>query len=121
MKDFLEKTWKLNRSIVSDDFEKTLQFINERVPLTIHKYPSGSACFDWVIPKKWVIREAYIKDKTGNKVLDWKHNPLHVVIGSLPVNKKISKEELLTRVYVRDDQPDAIPYEFKFYELDWGF
>lgn len=121
MKEFLLKTARLNRSIVSPDFEKTLQIINERVPLTIHKYPSGTPCFDWILPKKWIIRDAFIKDETGAKILDWKNHPLHVVIGSLPVRKNVSKEELLKKVYVSEAYPDAIPYVFKFYELDWGF
>ena len=121
MKDFLSKTAHLNRSIVSEDFEKTLDIINQRIPLTIHRYPTGKKCFDWILPKKWVIRDAYIKDESGRKVLDWKKNPLHVVIGSLPIDKKISREELFKKIYVSDDCPDLIPYKFKFYELDWGF
>ncbi len=97
MKDFLLKTAKLNRSIMSDDFEKTLLIINQRIPLKILKFPTGKKCFDWIIPKKWTIKDAYIKDGTGKKILDWKKNPLHVVIGSLPINKKINKKELLRK------------------------
>lgn len=121
MKDFLLKTAKLNRSIISDDFEKTLNIINKRIPLKILKYKTGKKCFDWVIPQKWVINDAYIKDEAGNTVLDWKKNPLHVVIGSLPVKKRISKKELLNKIYVSEYYPDLIPYQFKFYELGWGF
>jgi len=121
MKDFLSKTAKLNRSIVSEDFEKTLNIIHKRIPLKIHKYPTGTKCFDWILPKKWIIRDAYIKNKTGKKILDWKKNPLHVVIGSLSINKTISKKELLKKIYISDKHPDSIPYIYKFYELEWGF
>lgn len=121
MKDFLSKTANLNRSIISEDFEKTLQIINQRIPLTIFKYPTGSKCFDWVIPKKWIIRDAYIKNDKGERILDWRKNPLHVLIGSLPINKEISREELFKKIYVSDKYSDLIPYQFKFYELDWGF
>src|SRR3989338_2195752 len=103
MRDFLSKTAHLNRSIVSPDFEKTLEIINERIPLAIHKYKSGSACFDWVPPKKWIIRDAFIKDENGKKVVDWKNHPLHVVIGSLPIKKRITKEELLGKIYVSEE------------------
>lgn len=121
MKDFLSKTAHLNRSIVSEDFEKTLDIINRRIPITVLRYPTETKCFDWILPKKWIIRDAYIKDESGQKILDWKKNPLHVVIGSLPIDKKISREELFKKIYVSDDYPDLIPYQFKFYELDWGF
>jgi aminopeptidase-like protein len=121
MEDFLSKTAHLNRAIVSDDFEKTLKIIGKRIPLVIHRYPTGTQCFDWIIPKKWIIRDAYIIDDKGNKILDWKKHPLHVVIGSLPIDKTISREELLKKTYVSETYPNLIPYRFKYYELDWGF
>jgi aminopeptidase-like protein len=121
MKDFLSKTANLNRSIVSEDFEKTLDVINQRIPLIIHKYPTGTECFGWILPKKWIIRDAYIKNEAGEKILDWKKHPLHVIIGSLPVKKTLPREELFKKIYVADDCPDSIPYQFKFYDLDWGF
>jgi len=121
MKGFLSKTWKLNRHIISDDFNRTLNVINERIPLIYHKYPTGKQYFDWIVPKKWIIRDAYILDENGNKVLDWKKNPLHVISGSLPVDRIVSKEELFKKLYVSEKYPDLIPYIFKFYELDWGF
>ncbi len=112
----------LNRAIVSDDFEKTLDIIGKRIPLTIHRYPTGTRCFDWVIPKKWVIRDAYIETRTGKRVLDWRKHPLHVIIGSLGVKRqKISRAELLKRIHVSEKYPNEIPYHFKYYELDWGF
>lgn len=121
MRDFLSKTTKLNRSIVSDDFEETLRVINQRIPLNIFRFPTGTRCFDWILPKKWVIRDAYIKDDTGSKILDWKKHPLHVVVGSLSINRVISRDELLERIYVSDDFFNEIPFRFKYYELDWGF
>ena len=121
MRKFLSQTAHLNRAIISDDFEKTLGIIKKRVPIKILKYPTGSHCFDWIIPKKWIIRDAYIKDSNGKRILDWKKTPLHVVIGSLSIKKKITKKELLKKIYVSDDLPNEIPYHFQYYELDWGF
>lgn len=121
MKDFLRKTALLNRSIISEDFEKTLSIINQEISLKIHRYPSGTQCFDWVIPKQWNIRDAYVKDSAGRKLIDWKEHPLHIVVGSLPVHKKISRKELMEKLFVSHEFPNEIPYEFKFYELDWGF
>ena len=121
MRNFLLKTAHLNRAIISDDFERTLDVINRRIPIKIFKYPTGSRCFDWVIPKKWIIRDAYIKGLDGKRIVDWKENPLHVLVGSLPIKRKISKRELLKKIYVSDEFPDSIPYCFQYYDLNWGF
>jgi len=122
MKEFLSQTANLNRAIVSDDFLKTLNIIGKRISLTIHKYGTGTQCFDWIIPKKWSVRGAYIETLSGKRILDWKNNPLHIVIGSLPVKrKKIARADLLKKIYVSNEYPSHIPYQFKYYELDWGF
>ncbi len=121
MKDFLQKTAHLNRAIISDGFEKTLHILQQRLPLNILKYKTSSQVLDWVIPKKWNIRDAYIKDEKGVKILDVSENPLHVVIGSLSIKKTVSRAELETHLNVCKEYPDAIPYHFKYYELDWGF
>ena len=71
MKDFLLGTWKLNRHLISEDFNKTLDIINERIKLIYHKYPSGKQCFDWIIPKKWIIRDAYILDDLLSHPKGW--------------------------------------------------
>ena len=57
----------------------------------------------------------------GKKVLDAKDHPLHVMSYSLPVDKIVSKDELLKHLHSRSDRPNAIPFEFKYYERDWGF
>ena len=71
MKDFLLGTWKLNRHLISEDFNKTLDIINERIKLIYHKYPSGKQCFDWIIQKKWIIRDAYILDDLLSHPKGW--------------------------------------------------
>lgn len=121
MRELIEKLYYLNRAIVSDGFEEGLDYIGSRIPLKIHKIPSGSRCFDWPIPQKWRIQEGYIEDVKGNRLLDYNDHMLHVVVGSLPVDKTVSKDELFEHLHWLDDQPERIPYIFKYYELDWGF
>lgn len=121
MKRFIEETWALNRTIVSDGFNRTLEAIDERIPLTIHAFPTGSMCFDWKLPRKWILREAWIEDEQGRRILDAEDHLLHLVSGSLPVDREVTVDELREHVTCREDRPGAIPYEFKWYELDWGF
>jgi aminopeptidase-like protein len=121
MRDMIESLWLKNRAVVSDGFAESLAYIQPRLPINIYKVPSGSKCFDWTIPKKWNIREAYIEVE-GKRVLDFANNPLVVLIGSGPVDKKMSLEELLKYVYIDSENPFSIPYMYEHYDNDrWGF
>ena len=113
--------WFLRRDIVSDGFDKSLEYISKIIPLKIHKVPSGTRCWTWIIPEKWSVSKAYVEDLNGKKILDLKDHPLHVMSYSLPLNKTVSREELLKHLHSRPDRPRAIPFEFKYYERDWGF
>lgn len=113
--------WKKNRAIVSDGFDESLDYIKNILPISIHKFKSGSHCWTWTIPRKWILKEAFVSDDIGNKIIDIKEHPLHVVIGSTPVDRDVSKEELLQHLYYDSKRPDVIPYVYKYYNLDWGF
>lgn len=121
MMKLINDIWFKRRDIISDDFDESLSYISKIIPLKIHKVPSGTKCWTWTVPDKWSVKEAYIEDLKGNRILDLKDHPLHVMSYSLPVNKVVSKEELLKHLHTRPDRPKAIPFEFKYYEKDWGF
>jgi len=121
MMKLINDLWFKRRDIVSDGFDESLEYISKMIPLKIHKVPTGTKCWTWEVPEKWSVREAYIEDLEGNRVLDLKNHPLHVVSYSLPIDKIISKEELLKHLHTSPERPEAIPFEFKYYERDWGF
>jgi len=120
MMKLIKDLWMKNRSLVTDGYDESLNYIRNIVDFKVHEIPSGTECWTWVVPEKWVINEAYIMGD-GRKIVDFKEHPLHVVSYSLPVNKEVSKEELLKHLYWREDRPQSIPFEFKYYERDWGF
>jgi len=120
MMKLINDLWLKRRDIVSDGFSESLKYISKIIPLKIHKIPTGTKCWTWTVPKKWSVKDAYVADLDGKKMLDLKDNPLHIVSYSLPVDKIVSKKELLEHLHTNKERPDAIPFEFKYYQKGWG-
>ena len=117
-----DKMFPYCRSITGDGVRETLAALREVVPeITVHEVPSGTKTFDWTVPKEWRIRDAWIKNSRGEKIVDFKEHNLHVVGYSTPVNKDVSLEELKSILYTQPDQPDAIPYVTSYYKERYGF
>ncbi len=109
------------RSITGDGVRKTLQRIKKQIPINIVEIPSGKKVFDWVVPNEWNIKDAYVKDAKGKKIIDFHKSNLHVVSYSVPFQGQLSLEKLKKHLYSLPDQPDAIPYITSYYEKRWGF
>lgn len=121
MHNLLLTLFPLCRSITGIGLRKTLDIIKKQIPITIHEVPSGTIIFDWIIPNEWNIREAYIEDKNGNRIVDFKDNNLHIVGYSIPVDFWISLAQLQDHLHSLESQPDAIPYITSYYKEYWGF
>ncbi len=121
MYGFAEKLFPLCRSISGEGVRETLRSIQEHIPLTIHEVATGSEVFDWTIPKEWNIKDAYIKNSKGERVVDFKKSNLHVLNYSIAVHKKLSLKELKKYLITLPEQPDLIPYRTSYYKETWGF
>lgn len=124
--DLAAKLFPICRSITGEGVRETLRIISDTlaqsgVELTIHEVPSGTQVFDWIVPKEWVIREAYIEDIAGRRVLDMSENNLHVMGYSVAVDRWVDLEELKQYLYTQPDQPDVIPYVTSYYQERYGF
>ena len=118
---YFDKLWPICRSLTGNGNRKTLAILSEIIDLKIKEIPCGTECFDWTIPREWNIKDAWIKDENGNKIIDFNNNNLHVLGYSIPVNEKLSYSELKNHIYTLPDQPKLIPYLTSYYEDRWGF
>jgi aminopeptidase-like protein len=116
-----EDLYPICRSITGSGIRRTLTRIQERIPLTIHNVPSGTAVFDWTVPKEWNIYDAYIKDASGRRVVDFSNCNLHVMSYSVPLHTTLTLEELKPHLFTIPEHPEWIPYRTSYYKETWGF
>jgi aminopeptidase-like protein len=121
MHELITELYPVCRSITGDGFRRTLRRLGEIVPITLTEVPSGTPVFDWMVPKEWNIREAWIADATGRRVVDFRNHSLHVVNYSVPVRARMPLSELRAKLHTLPDQPDLIPYRTTYYAEGWGF
>ena len=121
MIEFAKKLWPINRSLTGAGVDSTLLLIKQRLPIKILNFNSGEKVFDWKIPKVWNLKEAWIKNKSNKKIIDFSSNNLHIVGYSQNINKTLTFKELKKKIHTLKDQPNAIPYVTSYYKKDWGF
>jgi aminopeptidase-like protein len=115
------KIYPICRSITGNGVRDTLGLLAAHIDLEVHEVPTGTAVFDWTIPREWNIRDAYVKDRHDQKVVDFNKSNLHVMSYSVPVSKHVPLAELKQHLYTLPEQPDLIPYRTSYYAEDWGF
>jgi aminopeptidase-like protein len=121
MYELMEELYPICRSITGDGVRETLGIVKSHIPLTMHKIRTGATVFDWQVPKEWNIRDAYIKNSRGEKIVDFAHSNLHVLNYSIPVHQQMPLSELRKHLYTLPEYPDWIPYRTSYYKEDWGF
>ena len=102
----ISELYPICRSITGNGIRQTLQRLQYIIPLTIREVPSGTQVFDWTVPKEWNIRDAYVKNSKGEKIIDFQKSNLHVLNYSTPVNKIASLDELKEHLFTLPDHPD---------------
>jgi aminopeptidase-like protein len=117
----IRRLYPICRSITGNGVRETLHLLASEMPLDIHEVASGTAVFDWQVPKEWNIRDAYVKDVSGQRVVDFNASNLHVVSYSVPVRSRMRLSELQSHLFSVPDHPDWIPYKTSYYRETWGF
>jgi aminopeptidase-like protein len=118
---FAGELFPICRSITGDGIRRTLSLIGARISLETVDVPTGTPVFDWTVPKEWNVRDAYIKDSNGNRIIDFGRSNLHVLNYSAPVRATMSLEQLKPYLFTLPDKPDWIPYRTSYYQENWGF
>jgi aminopeptidase-like protein len=118
---FAADLYPICRSITGDGIRRTLAMIQDRIPLQTSEVPTGTQVFDWTVPKEWNIRDAYIADSKGKRVVDFQKCNLHVMNYSVPVHATMPLSTLRPHLHTIREHPDWIPYRTSYYKRDWGF
>jgi len=122
MYQLIEQLYPICRSITGNGVRQTLKIIQQLLPfLNIQEVSSGTPVFDWTVPREWNIRDAYVKNAQGERIIDFQKSNLHVLSYSLPVKAKITLGALKYHIFKIHDHPDWIPYRTSYYNERWGF
>jgi aminopeptidase-like protein len=117
----MRRLFPLCRSLTGDGVRATFDLLEEEIPITRTEIPSGTKLFDWIAPAEWNIRDAYIANADGVRVVDFQRSSLHVVSYSEPVRTTLPLDALRERLHTLPDQPDLVPYRTSYYARTWGF
>ena len=117
----MRELFPICRSITGDGVRQTLDILGRHIDIARTEVPTGTPVFDWTIPREWNIRDAYIKNAAGERVVDFRRSNLHVLNYAAPIRRTMTKAELLPHIFTLPDQPDLIPYRTSYYEERWGF
>jgi aminopeptidase-like protein len=119
--ELITELYPICRSITGDGVRKTFSLLERFIPLQLYEVPSGTPVLDWTVPKEWNIRDAYVVNSRGERVIDFQQNCLHVVGYSVPVKKKFSLKELKKHLFTIPERPEWIPFRYSYYDANWGF
>ena len=123
MFDLVRELYPILRSITGDGVRRTLAVVSRELPapLALREVPSGAQVLDWTVPDEWNLREAYVADARGHRVIDVARSSLHIVSYSRPIRARMPLAELRPHLHTLPDRPDWIPYRTSYYAPEWGF
>jgi aminopeptidase-like protein len=121
IRSYLTRLFPLTRSITGKGNRDTLNILEEIIPLDILEYPTGQKVYDWIIPREWEVKDAWVKNSKGKKIIDFSKSNLHLISYSQAIHKKMKIGELRKHLHFLKDKATAIPYRTTYYKEDWGF
>ena len=121
MHELIAELYPLCRSITGDGLRATLEVLRREIGVELHHVASGTEVLDWTVPREWSIRDAFVEDPGGRRVIDFQASNLHVVSYSTPVDRTMPLAELRDHLHTLPEHPEWIPYRTSYYSERWGF
>lgn len=121
MNALIARLFPICRSITGPGVRETLRILSDIHPIRVTEVPSGTRVFDWTVPKEWSVRDAYVMNAQGERIIDFKRHNLHLLNYSIPVRASMKLGALQDHLYSLPDTPDVIPYRTSYYAERWGF
>jgi len=115
--------FKIPRSLAGEGNRKTLKIIssNCKNKIKIKSFISGDKFENWTVPLEWKVKNAYVLDYKGKKIIDYARNNLEIVQGSSSFKGFLNKDELKKKIFTLKKNPNSIPYITNYYSKNtWG-
>jgi aminopeptidase-like protein len=117
----LSELFPICRSLTGDGVRRSLELVAQHVRLAVSEVPTGTQVFDWVVPREWNIRDAWIAGPDGERVVDFNESNLHVLNYSTPVRARLTLNELRPHLFTHPHERSWVPYRTSYYNEAWGF
>ena len=117
----IRELYPIPRSLTGDGVRRTLAVIGSDLPLDVVETPSGTQVFDWVVPREWNVRDAWIEAPDGRRLARFSDSSLNLLGYSVPVDVTLTREDLLEHVFTDPAHPERVPYRTAYWAERWGF
>ena len=84
--DLIRELYPIPRSLTGDGVRETLAVLGRDLPLDVVETPSGTEVFDWVVPREWNVRDAWIEAPDGRCLARFEDSSLNLLGYSVPVD-----------------------------------
>jgi len=69
----ISELYPICRSITGDGLRETLRLLQRQIPLELREVPTVHKYLIGTVPKEWNIRDAYVKNAKGERVIDFEN------------------------------------------------
>ncbi len=125
MKALISELSPLRMAPNSAGLDACVEILKQQLPFTVHEFAGGLECNGWIVPMKWEIVEAKIRNSAGTVIYDGMHHPLAVIGYSQSFTGRVSKDELKQHLFFKANFDDALVYHcdlfYKPFVKNWGF